>query len=97
MMLIARNYAIEAKNLDRAIELAQKALDRVEQLRGDLPPTGYSAAQWAEYLKINSESARQILDYATSIKRRSQDLKTPESTAAVKTSSNPAAPDDEKH
>jgi hypothetical protein len=97
MMVLARNYAIEAKNLDRAVELAQKALERVEQLRSDLPPTGYSAAQWTDYLKTNSESARQILDYVTSMKRRSQDLKAPASTAAVTTDSNSAASDDQKH
>jgi hypothetical protein len=75
MMLLARNYAIEAKNLDRAIELAQRALKRVEQLRQDPLPVGYSAAQWNDYLKNNSESAEQILDYVTSIKRRAESLK----------------------
>ena len=43
MMLLARNYAREAKNLDRAMELAQKALGRTEQLAKEPMPTGYTA------------------------------------------------------
>jgi hypothetical protein len=70
MMLLARNYAIEAKNLDRAVELAQQALGRMEQLRKDPLPTGYTESQWKEYLRGNSVAAEQILDYVTSIKRR---------------------------
>jgi hypothetical protein len=72
MMLLARNYAIDGKNLDRAIELAKQALDRVEQLRKDPLPGGYSATQWNDYLQSNSTAAQQILDYVTSIKKRTE-------------------------
>jgi tetratricopeptide (TPR) repeat protein len=81
MMLLARNYAIEAKNLDRAMALAQKALERTEQLRKEPPPTGSSAAQWQDYLSSNSASAKQILDYVSSIKARSEGLKSSPSNA----------------
>ena len=70
MMVLARNHAIDAKNLDRAIELSQKALDRLAILRMEQPPTGYSPAQWEDYLKATEESARQILGYARAIKAR---------------------------
>jgi hypothetical protein len=70
MMVLARNHAIDAKNLDRAIELSQKAIDRLAILRMELPPTGYTPAQWEEYLKTTEESAKQILGYARAIKDR---------------------------
>jgi hypothetical protein len=81
MMLLARNYAIETKNLDRAMALAQKAIERAEQLRKEPPPTGYSAPQWQDYLSSNSTSAKQILDYVSSIKTRSEAVKSSASNA----------------
>jgi tetratricopeptide (TPR) repeat protein len=84
MMLLARNYAIEAKNLDRAMELARKALERTEQLGKEPIPTAYSASQWKDYLRSNAESAQQILDYVSSMKRRSEDVKSPASNPIAK-------------
>jgi hypothetical protein len=97
MMLLARNYAIEAKNLDRAMELAQRALKRVEQLRNEPLPTGYSETQWNDYLRNNSESAQQILDYVSSMKRRSDDFKTSAAPKAAVTDQNSAASDKQEH
>jgi hypothetical protein len=70
MMVLARNHAIDAKNLDRAIELSQRAIDRMAVLRKEQPPTGYTPAQWEDYLKTTEESAKQILGYARAIKAR---------------------------
>jgi len=70
MMLLARNYSIEGKNLDRAIDLAQRAIDRMATLRGQPAPGGYSGNEWNDYLKAKEESANQILTYAKSMKAR---------------------------
>jgi hypothetical protein len=83
MMLLARNYAIEAKNLDRAIDLAQRAIDRMATLRGQAAPGGYSVAQWNEYLKTNEESAAQILTYARAMKARADRAKEPGAVSAT--------------
>lgn len=75
MMVLARNYAIETKNLDRAVNLAQRAVDHVEVLRKEPLPTGYSATQWNDYLKTTSESAEQILRYVNAVKARAESVK----------------------
>jgi len=72
LMLLARNYAIESKNLDRAVELAQRAVDRVEKWKSDAMPYGYTDAQWKSYLQTSEQSAKQILDYAQAMKTRSE-------------------------
>jgi tetratricopeptide (TPR) repeat protein len=74
MMLLARNYAIESKNLDRAIELAQRAVDQTVKLRGEPLPVGYTATQWKDYLRSNEDSAGQILDYVKAMKARSDSI-----------------------
>jgi hypothetical protein len=75
MMLLARNYAIDAKDLDRAMDLAQRALDRMETLRTQPAPGGYSTTQWNDYLKANEESATQILTYVKAMKARADRVK----------------------
>jgi hypothetical protein len=72
MMLLARNYAIEGKNLDRAIELGQRAVDRLTSSATDPSPVGYSDSQWNAYLRTSQDSAQQILDYAKAVKTRSE-------------------------
>jgi tetratricopeptide (TPR) repeat protein len=72
MMLLARNYAIEGKHLDRAIELGQRAVDRLTSSATDPSPVGYSDAQWKAYLRTSQDSAQQILDYAKAMKTRSE-------------------------
>ena len=83
MMLLARNYAIDAKNLDRAIDLAQRALDRMATLHGQPPPSAYTATQWNDYLKANEESASQILAYAKAMKTREDRARTAASDSAA--------------
>ena len=83
MMLLARNYAMEAKNLDRAIDLAQRAMDRMTTLRGQAAPGGYSVAQWDDYLKANEESATQILTYAKAMKARADRAREPGTASAA--------------
>ena len=83
MMLLARNYAIESKNLARAIELAQRAQDQAVKLRELPPPAGYSAAQWKDYLKTNEDAAIQILEYVKAVKARQDSIDTPPSSAST--------------
>jgi tetratricopeptide (TPR) repeat protein len=83
MMLLARNYAIEAKNLARALELAQRAHDQTAKLREGPLPFGYSAAQWNDYLKTNEDSATQILEYVKAVKARQDRIDSPPSTAST--------------
>jgi hypothetical protein len=75
MMVLARNYAIEAKSLDRAVDLAQRAVDRMEALRRDPLPSGYSNTQWKDYLRANSEASEQILRYVKAVKARAETVK----------------------
>lgn len=89
MMLLARNYAIESKNLDRAVELAKRALDRMKALRGEPLPIGYSATQWKDYLRANEDSATQILQYVSAMKERADNLT---KSAPASTPDNPAQP-----
>ena len=77
MMLLARSYAIESKNLDRAIELAQRALDRLQTMRKTeaTPPGGYSPAQWKDYLRSNEDAAEQILQYAQVMRKHADSVR----------------------
>jgi tetratricopeptide (TPR) repeat protein len=83
MMLLARNYAIEARSLDRGIELAQRALDAALKSKGAPSPLGYSAAQWNDYLRTNETSARQILDYVKAVKAHQGRLSVPISSSST--------------
>jgi hypothetical protein len=71
MMLLARSYAMEAKNLDRALELSQRALNQLQTMRttGGMP-AGYTANQWKDYLRSNEDAAEQILKYVSAVKTR---------------------------
>ena len=68
MMVLARNFAIEGKNLDRAVELAQQAVDRIGKMRTEAVPPQYTDTQWKDYLQNTEAAAQSILGYAKSIK-----------------------------
>ena len=67
-MVLARNYAIEGKSVDRALALAQQAVDRIVKLKGEAVPPSYSESQWKDYLQSTETAARSILNYAKSVK-----------------------------
>jgi hypothetical protein len=94
MMILARNYAIESKNVDRALELAQRALDGVAKMRSEPLPTGYSESQWKDYLRSNEAAAGQILEYVKAVKGRLDRIAATPSTG--NTSSAPASSDASK-
>jgi hypothetical protein len=68
MMVLSRNYAIKRVNLDRAVELAQKAVDQIAKMRSTPPPVTHTDAQWKTYLDGTEAAARNILSYTTSIR-----------------------------
>ena len=75
MMVLSRSYAMESANLDRAITLAHKAMDRLKSMREGPVPAGYSSTQWEDYLKANEAAAQQIVQYVDAINARSNLLK----------------------
>ena len=68
LMVLARNYAMDGKEVDRALELAQRAVERVGEMRAESAPPQYTEAQWNEYLRTTEASARSILQYVRSVK-----------------------------
>ena len=70
MMALSRNYALERQNLDRAVMLAQQALDLVGKMKTQSVPAQYSDSQWKSYLQGTEEAARSILEYAKSVRGR---------------------------
>jgi hypothetical protein len=70
MMVLSRSYAMQRKNLDRAVELAEKALDRIGKLKTSAAPSTQTDAQWKAYWDSTEAAARNILNYAQSIRGR---------------------------
>jgi hypothetical protein len=68
MMALSRNYAIKRVNLDRAVELAQKAVDQIGKLRAGPPPTSHTDVQWKSYLDSTEAAAKSILTYTKSVR-----------------------------
>ena len=68
MMVLSRNFAMQKKNLDRAVELAQKAVDELSKMRSSPVPSTHTEAQWKSYLDTTESAARGILTYTTSIR-----------------------------
>ena len=67
MMVLARNYSIEGENLDRALALAQQAVDGIARLKAEARPPQYTNALWKDYPLNTETAARGILDYVKSV------------------------------
>ena len=67
LMVLARNYAMGGKNLDRAVELAKRAVDRIETMKTQQAPPQLTESQWKEYLARTDGAARGIFDYAKAL------------------------------
>jgi hypothetical protein len=70
MMVLSRNYAIEKRNLDRAVELGEESLKLIERLRSEPVPTGYTESSWKQYLDSTEAAAKGILQFAIRVKGR---------------------------
>lgn len=70
MMVLSRNYALERKNVDRAVMLAEQAVDLADKMKAGPLPSGYSDAQWKNYVQTTQEAAKSILEYAKTVRGR---------------------------
>lgn len=68
LLAVSRTYAMERKNLDRAVQYAQRAVDQVAKLKAQPPPPAYSEEQWKAYVDSTEQSAKSLLSYAKSVK-----------------------------
>jgi hypothetical protein len=69
MIILARNYALEGNNLDRAVKLAERAVDRLGVMKTKGSSSGrYTPEQWKDYLASTESSARSVLEYTRSVK-----------------------------
>jgi hypothetical protein len=72
MMILARTYSIQRKNLDRAVQLADAALAVITNMKTAPMPAGYTEAAWKDYLVTNETAAKQISAYAKGLKAKPQ-------------------------
>jgi tetratricopeptide (TPR) repeat protein len=70
MMALSRNYALERRNLERAVMLAEQAVSILEKMKAQSTPPRLTDAQWKDYLQNTESAARSILDYARAVKGR---------------------------
>jgi hypothetical protein len=70
MMVLSRNYALEGKNIDRALMLAEQAVDLVGKMKAQPTPARYTEVQWKEYLQSTEGAAQSMLEYARIMQRR---------------------------
>ena len=68
LLTLSRAYSLERKNLDRAVQYAQKAVDITARLKTQPPQNGYSDEQWKQYVESNEQLAKSYLSYARSLK-----------------------------
>lgn len=64
---VSRNYSIERKNLDRAVQYAQKALDVTTKMKTQPPPPNFTPDQWKGYIESTEQAAKSMLAYAKSV------------------------------
>ena len=67
LIAVSRNYSIERKNLDRAVQYAQKAIDVAEKMKAQPPPPNFTPDQWKGYIDSTEQAARSMLAYAKSL------------------------------
>jgi tetratricopeptide (TPR) repeat protein len=68
LMAVAREYAIQRKNLDRALQYAQKAVNSAVKMKAQPAPESFAPEQWKQYVENTEDAARSILLYVKSIR-----------------------------
>jgi hypothetical protein len=68
LMAVSRNYSLERKNLDRAVQYAERAVDTVAKMKGRPAPPNFTEQQWKDYVESTDQAAKSILAYARSLK-----------------------------
>ena len=66
LIAVSRNYSIERKNLDKAVQYAQKAIDVTAKMKTQPPPPNYTPDQWKAYIESTEQAAKSMLAYAKS-------------------------------
>ena len=66
LLAVSRNYSIERKNLDKAVQYAQKAVTAMEKMKSQPPPPNYTPDQWKGYIDSTEQAAKSMLAYAKS-------------------------------
>jgi len=69
LTIIARQYAIEGRNLDRAVEYAKRAKTVIAKKKTGPKPPGILQPDWNAYLKQLEASADWTINYVQSISR----------------------------
>jgi tetratricopeptide (TPR) repeat protein len=67
LITVSRNYSIEHKNLDKAVQYAQKAVDVSGKLKAQPPPPNFTPDQWKSYVDNTEQAAKSMLAYAKSL------------------------------
>lgn len=67
LMTVARNLAVEKRELGRAVQYAQRAVDAVEEMKADPAPASYTEEGWQQYIEQMDSAAKSILAYARSM------------------------------
>ena len=67
LLAVSRNYSIERKNLDKAVQYAQKAVDLTVKMKNQPPPPNYTPDQWKSYLDSTEQAAKSMFAYAKSL------------------------------
>lgn len=68
LMDVARNLSMQKRNLDRAVQYAQRAVELAVKLKGQPAPAQYTEDQWKQYVDSTDSAARSILAYARSVR-----------------------------
>ena len=60
---LSRQYAVEGRNLKKALEFARRAIQVVGADKNKAPPIGYSIAEWKHYLEQMKATAEGTVRY----------------------------------
>lgn len=68
-LAVSRVYAMDGKNLETAVNYAQKAVENVDKMKGQPTPPNYTDAEWKDLIKQNEDAAKGTLNYAKAVKK----------------------------
>ena len=68
LMTVCRTYSLERRNLDRAVQYAERAVSVAGKMKSQPAVPGYSEEQWKQYVESNEQLAKTYLAYAKSLK-----------------------------
>src|SRR5215471_995410 len=69
LVTVSRIYAMDGKNLEVAVNYAQRAVDNVDKMKTQPAPSNYSPEEWKDLIKQNEDAAKGMLNYAKAVKK----------------------------